>query len=240
MCSDNGPEAGAGSAGPFRGGKTMLYEGGVRSSLIVWGPGFIPSNKAGSENATSVFSALDVVPSLLALAGVKFTADIFDGENLADTLIGRATNSRRAPLCWRRPPDRPGEGEDLPDLAIREGRWKLLCEFDGSSPQLYDLETDAGETTNLAAQHPDRVRRLTEAVSHSPNPAGMRLIRKVCAGRQSNVAGANARFGSGTVRSDAFTGGDGGAAVGGFFLESGSGRARACARCMSRVWSFPR
>ena len=39
ICSDNGPEKGAGSAGPFRGFKTHLYEGGVRSSLIAWGPG---------------------------------------------------------------------------------------------------------------------------------------------------------------------------------------------------------
>lgn len=164
VCSDNGPEPGAGSAGPFRGGKTMLYEGGVRSPLIVWGPGFIPPEKAGAHNATSVFSAMDLVPSLLALAGVPFAADTFDGENLAGTLIGRATASRRAPLCWQRPPDRPGQNENLPDLAIRDDRWKLLCEYDGSLPQLYDLEKDRGETSNLSAQHPERVRRLTQIV----------------------------------------------------------------------------
>lgn len=164
LCSDNGPEAGAGSPGPFRGGKTMLYEGGVRSPLIVWGAGFIPAEKVGTENSVSVLSALDLVPSLLALAGVKFAPDLFDGENLAETLVGRANGSRRAPLFWRRPPDRPGEGENLPDLAVREGRWKLLCEYDGSLPQLYDLDNDRAETTNLAARHPELVRRLTETV----------------------------------------------------------------------------
>ncbi len=165
VCSDNGPEAGAGSAGPFRGGKTMLYEGGIRSPLIVWGPGWIPSERAGSENRRSVVMAMDIVPSLLALAGVRVPEGTFDGENLADTLLGRTWASRQTPLFWRRPPDRPGEGgENLPDLAVRDGRWKLLCEFDGLSPQLYDLDQDPAETSNLAARHPEIVRRLAAAV----------------------------------------------------------------------------
>jgi len=109
---------------------------------------------------------LDIAPSLLALAGVEFPAGTFDGENVADTLRGRSSASRQASLCWRRPPDRPGVagGENLPDLAIRDGRWKLLCEYDGSRPQLYDLSQDGAETTNVAAQHPNLVRRLTAAV----------------------------------------------------------------------------
>jgi uncharacterized sulfatase len=165
VCSDNGPEPGAGSAGPFRGTKTTLYEGGVRSPLIVWGPGFVPANQTGGHNETSVFSALDLVPSLLALAEIKIPADTFDGENIAATLVGESSASRLAPLCWRRPPDRPGDaGNNLPDLAVRDGQWKLLCEYDGSSPQLYDLDQDRAETKNLAAEHPELVRRLTAVV----------------------------------------------------------------------------
>lgn len=165
VCSDNGPEPGAGSAGPFRGTKATLYEGGVRSPLIVWGPGFVSANRTGGHNETSVFSALDIVPSLLTLAGVKLPANTFDGENVANTLLGKSTESRQSPLFWRRPPDRPGDGgNNLPDLAVREGQWKLLCEFDGSRPQLYDLNVDRAETKNLAAEHPELVRRLTAAV----------------------------------------------------------------------------
>jgi len=165
VCSDNGPEAGAGSAGPFRGGKTMLYEGGIRSPLIVWGPGWTPPQRAGSENGRSVVMAMDIAPSLLALAGVRVPDGTFDGENLAGTLLGKSWASRQTPLFWRRPPDRPGEGgENLPDLAVRDGRWKLLCEFDGLSPQLYDLDQDPAETSNLAARHPDIVRRLAASV----------------------------------------------------------------------------
>jgi arylsulfatase A-like enzyme len=169
VCSDNGHEPGAGSAGPFRSSKTALYEGGIRSPLIVWGPGLIPAARAGHFNERSVFSAFDLVPSLLRLAGAQPAGRLaFDGEDVADTLLGRTDASRRAPLFWRRPPDRkawPAYGvPPQPDLAMREGNWKLLCDYDGARPELYDLERDRGETTNIAAQHPAVVRRLTAAL----------------------------------------------------------------------------
>ncbi len=168
ICSDNGHEPGAGSGGPFKGAKATLFEGGIRSPLVVWGPGFISAAKRGQPNDTSVFSAFDLVPSLLRFAQAKAPAGVaFDGEDILDTLMGRATASRRAPLFWRRPPDRKASPYGLPpqpDLAVREGNWKLLCEYDGSQPQLYDLSRDRGETTNHAAEHPEVVRRLTASV----------------------------------------------------------------------------
>ena len=160
VCSDNGHEPGAGIGGPFRGNKALLLEGGIRSPLVVWGPGLISADKAGTHNATSVFSAFDLVPSLLKVAGVAAPPNTtFDGEDLSLTLLGKASASRTAPLFWRRPPDRPS-----PDLAVREGEWKLLCAYDGSLPQLYDLAKDPGETDNVAVRHPDTVIRLTAAV----------------------------------------------------------------------------
>jgi uncharacterized sulfatase len=170
LCSDNGQEPGAGSAGPFRGSKATLYEGGVRSPLIVWGPGLVAAGKAGHHNETSVFSAIDLVPSLLRVAGASARAGVaFDGEELADTLLGKSTASRKNPLFWRRPPDRKtmpafGVVEPQPDLATRDGNWKLLCEYDGSKPELYDLARDRAEATNIAAKHPDVARRLTASV----------------------------------------------------------------------------
>ena len=47
---------------------------------------------------------------------------------------------------------------------MREGRWKLLCEYDGSRPQLYNLETDRGEQTDVAGTNPDVVNQQTAAV----------------------------------------------------------------------------
>ncbi|MHC4398444.1 MAG: sulfatase-like hydrolase/transferase [Planctomycetota bacterium] len=166
VCSDNGPEPGAGSAGPFRGAKTMLYEGGVRSPLVVWGPGWIETAKAGTVNETSILAAIDLVPTLLAVAGVPAPDGIeFDGQALPDVLTGKSGASRAEPLFFRRPPDRDSfHEENLPDLAVRDGQWKLLCEYDGADPQLYDLTTDRGETTNLAAGRPDVVQRLTAAL----------------------------------------------------------------------------
>lgn len=168
ICSDNGPEPGAGSAGPFRGSKTTLYEGGTRSPLIVWGPGLIDPTKVGGVNTESVFAAFDLVPSLLAVAGVDPAGAALDGENLAPVLLGKSDASRGAPIFWRRPPDRktasPSLPERLPDLAMREGSWKLLCEYDGTKPQLYDLSRDRGEANNVASANAGVVERMTRAL----------------------------------------------------------------------------
>ncbi len=169
VCSDNGPEPGAGSAGPFRGAKTTIYEGGIRSPLIVWGPGLLAAEKVGAHNETSVFAAFDLVPSFLAIASAKAPdAVIFDGEDLSATLLGKSDRSRQAPIFWRRPPDRKSWPPSLPnpqrDLAVRAGDWKLLCEYDGTQPELYDLAKDRGEAVNVAAEHPEVVTRLTTLV----------------------------------------------------------------------------
>jgi arylsulfatase A-like enzyme len=167
VCSDNGPEVGAGSAGPFRGSKAMLYEGGIRSPLIVWGPGFTDAEKTGSVNRTSSFATIDLAPTLLTIAGVSAPEGTdFDGVSMHETLLGRSEASRTRPLFFRRPPDRASfSGEkNLPDLAVREGRWKLLCTYDGASPQLYDLDADPAEKHNLATTHPNESARLIAAV----------------------------------------------------------------------------
>lgn len=160
FCSDNGPEPGAGSAGPFRGHKGVLYEGGIRSPLIVWGPGLIDVTKAGTTDTTSYFAAMDLAPSLLSLAGVDQPQDVrFDGAPLPEVLLGKGSAPDDRPIFFARPPDREG-----PDLAVRQGRWKLLCGYDGANPQLFDLNEDSGESANVAARHPELAQRLTDAV----------------------------------------------------------------------------
>lgn len=181
-CSDNGPEAHVGSAGGLRGYKTLLYEGGIRSSLVAWGPGIL--DKADHVDSDSVWSAMDLVPTILSLTETPIPDGItFDGEPLVATLKGQQ-GSRSAPLFFRRPPDRNtfyGE-ENLPDLAMRKDQWKFLCEYDGSTPELYDVSNDPGETINLADNHSAVVKEMKDAVlrwhKSMPSDNGATYIHK--------------------------------------------------------------
>ena len=165
ICSDNGCEKGAGQAGPLKGYKTHLYEGGIRSSLVVWGPGLMAKQAMGTRNRDSVFSAIDLVPSLLSLTGATESQQAHrDGEDLLGTLLGKSLASRQAPIFFSRPPDRKSYYDltNLPDLAVRHNQWKLLCDYDGGRPELYDVITDPGESNNLAGVQPDVVKILTK------------------------------------------------------------------------------
>lgn len=167
IASDNGPEPGAGSAGPFRGHKGNLYEGGVREPFIVWGPGLIDKKAVGTVNNTSVIAGVDLLPTIAAITGAQTpTNAALDGEDFSETFLGKAQQTRTKPLYWVRPPDRPGDKNGpFPDLSMREGDWKLLMMEDGSRKQLYNLETDPGEKNNLAKQNPETVERLSRKLS---------------------------------------------------------------------------
>ena len=185
VCSDNGPEVGFGSAGALRGHKATLYEGGVRSSLIVWAPGLMSKERYGTRNTESVFSAIDLVPSLLSLTGTAFPNElVFDGENLASVLLGNSKASRQAPIYFRRPLDRKNfrHYKQLPDLAVRSGKWKFYCDYDGGRPLLYNLADDPSETKNLADVNSKLVSKLSSGLRawhrSMPPDKGPALARK--------------------------------------------------------------
>ena len=166
LCADNGHDDGAGSSAPLRGGKTWLYEGGVRSPLIAWAPGLTPPAAAGGVDEATVFCSLDLNRSLYEITGTPLpTGTMSDGEDVSAALTGRGRATRQAPIFWRRPPDRPGkDGIDNPDLAAGDGRWKYYVNFDGGTAQLFDVEADPAETKNLVATEPDIAARLQRAV----------------------------------------------------------------------------
>ncbi|MEY3500199.1 MAG: hypothetical protein RL308_1868 [Bacteroidota bacterium] len=154
--SDNGPDKAVNTAGELRGHKTNLYEGGVREPFIVWWPGKIPAEKAGTKNISSVVAGIDLPLMFMDVAGAMPDLGIeYDGENMLDAISGKTTKIRSKPLMWIRPPDRPGYfPNNAPDLAIRKGNYKLLMDFDESNLQLYDLTQDVGETKNLKDAKP--------------------------------------------------------------------------------------
>ena len=170
ICSDNGPEPDAGRAGNLRGYKWQLYEGGIRSPLIAWGPGVLNKSNSGKRNKESVFSAIDLVPSLVRFGVAQKPAGAsYDGEDLLDTLLGNDKASRKEPLFFARPAGfkkmpMPGFEGELPDLAVRRGSWKLLCDYDGSNRQLYDLSVDPSESKNLADSEQEVAKELADEV----------------------------------------------------------------------------
>ncbi len=191
ICSDNGPEVGFGSAGHLKGHKATLYEGGVRSSLVVWAPGLMPVEAQGTRNKESIFSAMDLVPSLLEIADVAPPADVkFDGENLADTVLGKSKASRFQPLYFRRPPDRENfrHYSGLPDLAMRTGEWKIYCDYDGGNRSLFNLEADPSEENDLSEERGGLAGELSELVVEwnkmMPQDNGAKLAQASQAGKK--------------------------------------------------------
>lgn len=169
LCGDNGPEPTLDHTRTkgLRGMKWSLYEGGIRTPLIVRWPGKVP---AGVVNETTVFSSVDFLPTLCALAQIKAPASTQDGENMSPALQGEKI-IRHKPLLWEygRKPGEAGKvkggfpypkepGSKSPNVAVREGSWKLLINADGTQVELYDLARDPGETTNLA-----EIERVTAA-----------------------------------------------------------------------------
>jgi arylsulfatase A-like enzyme len=146
---------------PLKGGKGMLYEGGIRVPYIFRWAGKIPPGKECDTPINSV----DLYPTLLELAGAAPPADYpLDGVSYAALLTsgGRATLQREA-LYWHFPGylgAGQGTWRTTPAGALRAGDWKLLEFFEDGRRELYNLRDDVGERHDLAAQLPDKVAQL--------------------------------------------------------------------------------
>lgn len=157
--SDNGGLEMLQDQEPLRGGKAMLWEGGIRVPLAVRWPGVI---KPGSTSNVPVITN-DWFPTLAELGRVKPTSSILDGQSLVPLFRGRGAPVRDA-LYWHYP-----HYHHLgfkPSGAIREGRYKLIEWYEesitgGDQPvSLYDLSTDLGERVNLAERMPEKAAEL--------------------------------------------------------------------------------
>jgi arylsulfatase A-like enzyme len=151
--SDNGgPVTVPAKNEPLRGMKGQVYEGGMRVPFVVSWPGRLP---AGATYDSPV-SSLDIFATAVALAEVSVpTGKKYDGVNLMPYLEGKSKTPPHDRLFWRT--------EGGQQLAVREGRWKLVRLKD-KPPELFDLDTDIAETRDLAALKPEITRRLAEAL----------------------------------------------------------------------------
>lgn len=166
FASDNGPLPtfqGTRALG-FRGSKLELWEGGIRMPFIVRWPGHVP---AGRVDQDSLLSAVDLFPTLCAIAGAKVPAGTpLDGFDISSALTG-GTYARSTPIFWEygRNQQYFKVGPDQsPNLAVRRGNWKLLINADGSKVQLFDLAQNDREQQSLAADHPALTKELTQLV----------------------------------------------------------------------------
>lgn len=196
--SDNGPEdyhvadkqnPGVGSAGLFRGRKRSIYEGGVRTPLVVRWKGHVP---AGVTDNTSVVAGVDFLPTVAQLAGVQRPAGTeLDGEDLSDILLGQSRPRRTALFFeWLGDRHRGDLAYWSPPMAVRDGEWKLLLDSDGRRVELYNVVRDPGEETNLAAQHPDVTARLSTLAKNWRATLPATSFRgKVREGRSDDVPG---------------------------------------------------
>jgi arylsulfatase A-like enzyme len=172
LTADNGPSGPTynnGSAGALRGNKGSLYEGGIREPLIARWTGRIAP---GQTNTQTVLQAVDMFPSLAALAGLPGSASsTSDGQDMSAALLGDASpTSRNKPICWDygRNSNHVGPGPNSvnhsPNLALRDGNYKFLIDADGTKAALYNLSVDPNETNNLASQQPGRVHAMARQV----------------------------------------------------------------------------
>lgn len=145
---------------PWRDGKQSHFDGGLRVPFMMRWPGHIqPATR--SDYAGQSF---DLFPTFLELAGSRPTADI-DAVSLVPLLNGQAMDTAQRDLYFVRREGGPVYGGKSYEAIIR-GPWKLMQNDPYSPLQLFNLQDDAGETTNVAAKHKQVVTELSTALRH--------------------------------------------------------------------------
>ncbi len=162
-----------GESGPLRNGKGSPYEGGYRLPCIVRWPGKVPAGRVSD----AIFATIDFLPTMANLAGFEVPTDRrIDGIDQTNLLLGMREMGR--------------EHFYYDAAGVRKGKWKYLkpkAHFFGYAveddrkqvDELYDLEADLGEQSNLAAKYPEKVAELKALVkliegSDKPGPRPIR------------------------------------------------------------------
>jgi len=150
--SDNGGLIGPTDNSPLRSGKGYPYEGGIRVPMIVSWKGQI---KAGTVCEMPV-SSIDLLPTICSFTKTPLPDNKIDGRDISLAIYGR--KMKEVPLYWHFPHYR--EPNIVPYSIIRDGEWKLIKQYEGTTFQLYNLRNDLSEKTNLAEKNPEMVAKL--------------------------------------------------------------------------------
>jgi arylsulfatase len=157
------------SVGSLRGLKGSLYEGGIRVPMIARWPGKI---EAG-QTTDHISAFCDVMPTIAEITGTKAPEQI-DGISFAPTLFGKPEEQRQHDfLYW----EFPGYGGQQ---AVRMGPWKGVRQDmlrranpDPLKIELYNLETDIGETTDVAAENPETLAKIEAIMKREHTPSAL-------------------------------------------------------------------
>jgi arylsulfatase len=171
---------------PFRQYKNNMHEGGISSPFIAWFPKRI---KAGTL-VKGTGHLIDIAPTFYELARATYPANYHNvksnplvGKSLAPVLFGQATEVNRGePLFWERAGNR----------AVHKGKWKLVSTFPSYTWELYDLETDRGETTDVAAKFPAVVNELSVEYFQWAERTGVVDYDKIKPAQPMNIPGQSA------------------------------------------------
>ena len=157
-----GPNVNPKTGVEFRGGKGNLFEGGLRIPYLVRWPGRINSGQVNDL----IFYQPDVLPTLAELTGAKAPNDI-DGISILPTLLNQGQQEKHEMLYW----------EFRSQIAVRKQNWKAIQTKPNRPWELYDLNKDISETTNIAVKHPDVLAKMKSfaKASHEPVITGKYL-----------------------------------------------------------------
>ncbi len=157
--SDNGGETRVTSNAPLRGGKSMLYEGGIREPLLIWYPARISGGRVCNEPCVNY----DFLPTFCDILNQELPeGQVEDGCSLWPLLTDQEKVLQPRRLYWHYPLDAPHFLGGRSASAIRDGDWKLICFHDSGERELYNLTSDPGEVLNLAGKES----RLADSLQH--------------------------------------------------------------------------
>ncbi len=166
--------------GGLRGGKTMVYEGGVRIPLLMRVP------RVQSFSADAQVSLMDILPTLLELAGhADAIPDGIDGRSVAAVLRGKTLPPRDWTVFWPHyvganvyePVARLGQYASEPSATLRQGDYKLIDYFGARRSELYHLKNDVSETHDLASSMPEKTDAMEIALAEDLKSSQMDLPR---------------------------------------------------------------